>query len=52
MGPEMKKCTWILDYEDLHWRTGCGMVSVEPEDTPTEKYWNYCPFCGMEIVES
>jgi len=51
MEPEMKKCTWTINREDLRWHTGCGNESDFPDDSIKESGWEYCPFCSGEIVE-
>lgn len=44
-----KICKWVND-EKYFWYSGCGIGESQAE-RPSCMDWEYCPYCGADIVE-
>jgi len=43
-------CVWIMD-EEGNYETGCQEMFTIESGTATENGFNYCPYCGCELIE-
>jgi len=49
--PEKPICIWVEDEEGI-FETSCNeMFGFADESGPKENGFNYCPYCGCELVE-
>lgn len=48
---KLKKCKWIYSPDDYQWHTECSHESPDEGKKPSELGWEWCPFCGWELVE-
>jgi hypothetical protein len=45
------KCEWTFDEIEECWNTSCGEGFWLETGTPKENGFEYCPYCGRELVE-
>ena len=48
--PEKPICIWVEDEEGI-FETSCNEMFEFTESGPKENGFNYCPYCGCELVE-
>ena len=45
-----EKCYWTED-SDGNWETSCGNMFNFIDGNPEDNEFQYCPYCGKEIIQ-
>lgn len=45
-------CMWTYDDRMDAWNTECGNAFQIMNDTPKENEFEYCPYCGGNLIEA
>ena len=43
-------CEWKYNGDEYLWETSCGNLHIFMSDGPNENKYQYCPYCGKEIL--
>lgn len=43
-------CEWKYNGNEYLWETSCGNLHIFMSDGPNENKYQYCPYCGKEIL--
>ena len=50
-GAKRKQCVWTYCDDEMAWESECGGM-LQMEDSPKESEFEYCCYCGGELVEA